>query len=201
MTFQQDISPKRRAILDAAIAEFQEKGFVSASMDRISARAEVSKRTVYKHFESKENLFRAIVDLLSERLADVQEVRYIPGQPIRDQLLALGRAEGRLLMSPDVMAMARMLVSETLRNPELAEAAQGKIDKTAAFVAMFEAAHADGALVLDNPTDAAGEFLGLIKAKAFWPVIFGAEIATAEEMAQIVSRSVELILSRYAPNA
>lgn len=195
-----DRSPaKRSQILEAAVAEFQEKGFVAASMDRISARAEVSKRTVYKYFESKENLFRSIVEYLSERFADMQEIRYDPAQPIRPQLVALGQAEGALLTSPDVMAMARMLLSETLRNPEIAEIAQGKIDKTAAFVAMFEAAREDGVLVIDDPAEAADEFIGLLKQKAFWPVMFGAELATPAEMDQIVEKSVDMILSRYCP--
>jgi TetR/AcrR family transcriptional regulator of autoinduction and epiphytic fitness len=43
---------KRGQILDAAVAEFQERGFAGASMDRIAERANVSKRTVYNHFDS-----------------------------------------------------------------------------------------------------------------------------------------------------
>lgn len=193
-------SPSKQAqIIEAAVAEFQEKGFAAASMDRVSARAEVSKRTVYKYFESKEKLFRSIVDVLSERVAVMQDIRYDPTRPLRAQLIELGQAEGRLISSPDLMAMARMLISETLRNPELAETAQGKIDKTAAFVAMLRAARDDGKLVLDDPNDAGIEFIGLIKAKAFWPQIFGAPLVGAEEMTRIVEASVEMILSHYGP--
>ena len=47
---------KKKQIVQAAIAEFQEKGYAGASMDRISERAQVSKRTVYNHFESKDVL-------------------------------------------------------------------------------------------------------------------------------------------------
>ena len=39
---------KREAIIQAAIAEFRDNGFKVTSMDRIAARAEVSKRTVYR---------------------------------------------------------------------------------------------------------------------------------------------------------
>ncbi len=51
---------KKKQIVEAAIAEFQEKGYAGASMDRISERAQVSKRTVYNHFESKDVLFKEI---------------------------------------------------------------------------------------------------------------------------------------------
>lgn len=188
---------KRDKIIDAAVTEFQEKGFAAASMDRISAEAEVSKRTVYKHFESKENLFRSIVTVLSDRIADGLNIQYQPDVPIRDQLLDLAWAEGRLLISPDVMAMARMIVSETLRNPELAAETQGKIDSTSSITAMMRDATEDGQLDMTDPDAAAQEFLALIKAKAFWPVLFGADIVTETDMAQIVESSVAMILSRY----
>lgn len=48
---------KRVAIIDAAIEEFLAAGYDATSMDRIAARANVSKRTVYNHFPSKEALF------------------------------------------------------------------------------------------------------------------------------------------------
>ena len=69
--------------MEAAVVEFQEHGFASASMDAISARAEVSKRTLYKYFESKENLFNAIVESLSDRMSHTLDVQYDPALEIR----------------------------------------------------------------------------------------------------------------------
>ena len=163
---------KYAQIIEAAVAEFQAKGFAAASMDRISMQAEVSKRTLYKYFESKENLFRSIVVELSNRFADIFECRYEKGRDIRRQLTDLAWAEGRILMMPDVMAMARMVISETLRNPELAAAAQGKLDKTQIFIDMMRDASDDGQLKIDDPDRAGQEFIGLIKSRAFWPLVF-----------------------------
>ncbi|WP_300062629.1 TetR/AcrR family transcriptional regulator [uncultured Roseobacter sp.] len=188
---------KYEQILRAAVEEFQENGFADARMDRISARAEVSKRTVYKYFESKDKLFRSIVDVFAARFSEVQDIRYDPDRPLRAQLVDLAWAEGRLLIAPDVIAMARMIISETLRNPDLAEEANNKIDKTSVFTAMLRDATQNGALAVDDPEDAAVAFIGLIKAKAFWPVMFGAPIVSAGEMEQIVQRSVDMMLSRY----
>ena len=58
---------KRDAIVQAAIGEFREHGFNGTSMDRVAAAADVSKRTVYNHFPSKEELFEAILLLMWER--------------------------------------------------------------------------------------------------------------------------------------
>src|SRR5690606_882915 len=53
---------KREAIIQAAIAEFRAHGFDITSMDKIAATAGVSKRTVYNHFPSKEELFAEILN-------------------------------------------------------------------------------------------------------------------------------------------
>lgn len=190
---------KRAQVIDAAVEEFQSRGFAAASMDSVSAAAGVSKRTLYKYFESKENLFQTIVAELSERVEGTLDIRYDPDRDIRAQLTALAMAEGRLLTSPDVMAMSRMIIGETLRSPELAAAVQGKIDKRSAFVEMFERASADGKLAPLDAGLAADELIGLIKVRAFWPVIFGAPILTDDQMREVADQSVEMILARYGP--
>ncbi len=191
---------KYAQIIEAAVAEFQEKGFAAASMDRISRQAEVSKRTLYKYFESKENLFRSIVTELSSRFAEVLEIRYEKGRDVREQLTELAWAEGRILMLPDVMAMSRMVISEILRNPTLAEQAQGKLDKTASFIDMLREAAADGQLKIDDPEQAGREFIGLIKARAFWPLLFSGTVLSHQEMADTINNSVEMMMRRYSPD-
>ncbi len=188
---------KFAAIIEAAVAEFQEKGFAAASMDRIAARSEVSKRTLYKYFESKDNLFRAIVAELSERFNVMAEIRYQPGVPIRQQLTNLAWAEARLLLSPDVIAMARMIISESLRSPDMAAEAQGKIEHSPVFSALLREAAADGVLQIDDPTDAASDFLALIKSRAFWPAVMTGTQVSEARMGAIVESSVDFMLCRY----
>ena len=188
---------KQAQIIKAAIAEFTEHGFGPTNMDQVSMRANVSKRTLYKYFESKENLFRGIVERLSAQMQDAFDLAFEPNRCIREQLTELAASEGRLLTSPDTMAAARLVVSETLRNPELAQQIQGMIDKKTTFRNLLKAATEHGQLSVDDPERAAEEFIGLLKARAFWPVLFGAELVTEDEMHQIVENTVEMILSRY----
>jgi AcrR family transcriptional regulator len=51
---------RRQRILDAAVSLFHEKGFLGATSDEIAARAGVTKRTLYRHMESKHSLLREI---------------------------------------------------------------------------------------------------------------------------------------------
>ena len=53
------VSPDR--ILAAAAAEFAERGFAGARVDRIARRARVNKAMLYYHFKSKEGLYRTLL--------------------------------------------------------------------------------------------------------------------------------------------
>ena len=48
-------------IIEAALSVFAENGFAAARLDEIARRAGVSKGALYLYFETKEDLFRAVV--------------------------------------------------------------------------------------------------------------------------------------------
>ncbi len=57
-----------RKILDAALAEFGERGFSESSIVSITTRAKVALGTFYTYFDSKEALFAALVRDMSDRV-------------------------------------------------------------------------------------------------------------------------------------
>src|SRR5258708_4019982 len=59
---QRDPERTRRAILDAATAEFVNNGFAGASVNEIAARANVNKRMLYHYFGKKEELYIAVLE-------------------------------------------------------------------------------------------------------------------------------------------
>lgn len=64
-----DSRQTRQKVLDTAYRQFRRKGFARVSMDEIAAAAQVTKRTLYSHFRSKDELlaaaFEAQTDLVS----------------------------------------------------------------------------------------------------------------------------------------
>ena len=68
---------KRAAILRAATQEFAERGFAAAGVDRIARRARVNKALLYYYFGSKVALYREVVAVgiqaLAERLSAVAD--------------------------------------------------------------------------------------------------------------------------------
>jgi len=192
---------KKKQIVQAAIAEFQEKGYAGASMDRISERAQVSKRTVYNHFESKEILFKGISQCLADQVNSALERPYDVNLPIRDALIRLGWAEGELLVNPCFMSLARMVMSETIRNPELAADMESRMTKLGAFTDFMEQATRAGKLAAEDPAVAASQFIGLIKSRAFFPNIHFGRVPDREEVGKIIEESVDMFLARYGVTA
>lgn len=65
-----DAGRTRRAILDAATAEFSEKGFFGGRVDDIAARTATTKRMIYYYFGDKEQLYAAV---LEEKYGDIRD--------------------------------------------------------------------------------------------------------------------------------
>ncbi|MEM7300306.1 MAG: TetR/AcrR family transcriptional regulator [Pseudomonadota bacterium] len=190
-------SSKRTLIIEAAIEEFQSNGFERASMDRISERASVSKRTVYKHFECKITLFGKVIDEMTARMKDPAPVQFNPDLPVREQLLSLGHHKGKLLQSKQFMQLVRIAMSETLRDPCLAKALNQRSDGVGEYAQFFRDAVASGLLSADDPAKVEGQFIGLIKSKAFWPSIFSGEVPAAPEMEKVIEEAADVIVSAY----
>lgn len=62
---------RRASILDGAATAFADAGFAATSMESIAASAGVSKLIVYRHFDSKEELYRSVIAQVAGRLAAV----------------------------------------------------------------------------------------------------------------------------------
>jgi AcrR family transcriptional regulator len=108
-------------ILDAALAVFAEKGFAAARLEQIAARAGVAKGTIYLYFDSKEAVFRALIqDRLVSRIggfAGMAREYHGPAAPLLAQLL---RTIGELVRtSPDVV-LPKIVIAEAGNFPELA---------------------------------------------------------------------------------
>jgi AcrR family transcriptional regulator len=59
---------RRQAIVDAATRAFARTGFAASNMADIAADAVVSRVFIYRHFESKEQLYQAALDQVADQL-------------------------------------------------------------------------------------------------------------------------------------
>lgn len=108
----------REHILFTAKDVFLEMGFERTSMDVVAARAATSKRSLYAHFQSKDKLFLAVVDLVSELYLGRLKTPGDYGEDTAEAVvLFCGRFLQLLLWGPALRA-CRLFIAEAERLPE-----------------------------------------------------------------------------------
>jgi AcrR family transcriptional regulator len=103
---------KRRtaeAVVAAALELFAERGFERTTIDQIAAAADISRRTFFRYFADKEELFFAE----DERLLEVVEAT-LDGAPAGEPVLELARRATRALAAHSVADPQRRLARERL---------------------------------------------------------------------------------------
>jgi TetR/AcrR family transcriptional regulator of autoinduction and epiphytic fitness len=190
---------KREAIVQAAIAEFRDNGFEVTSMDRIAARAEVSKRTVYNHFPSKEELFSEMLQRLWSIAATQADATYKPGVPLRDQLRELFDAKMETLGDSNFIDLARVAIGATIHSPERAQTWVSRLNqREETFTVWVRGAQQDGRLKAVEPGFAASQIHALLKAFAFWPqVTLNEPLLAPDKQREVVESALDLFLCWY----
>lgn len=61
---------RRRRLLECALAVFTRRGYPTSRVDDICTEAAISRATFYRYFESKEEVFDALIELMSGEVLD-----------------------------------------------------------------------------------------------------------------------------------
>lgn len=190
---------KRQAILAAAADQFRAHGFEGSSVDRIAALAGVSKRTVYNHFPSKDELFTETIVQLFHRSAGAPDFSYRADRSLRAQLEEFLSLKMRSMADPDFLGLARVGIAEAIRAPERAQGVFARLEeREEGMTAWVRAAQADGKLKAGDPAFAATLLQGQLKTFAFWPqVTMGAAPLGPEEQARVIDAAVSMFLGYF----
>jgi len=125
----------------------------------------VSKATVYAHFAGKEELFGAVIGRECERyFAQFSEGELDP-RDVRASLTVLGRRFLELLLSPDGIALYRIILGEVTRFPGLGEVfwSAGPERQRLQIEFYLKSAIATGTLALGDTRLAAEQFVSLVR--------------------------------------
>jgi len=106
-------------ILEAATQLFLMAGYASTSIEAIAARAGISKKTFYHRFDDKAALFAAVVHRIIERIRPPPEVPLLQGGRLDEILRRLAGIILRAALSPQALALNRLVVAESVRFPDL----------------------------------------------------------------------------------
>lgn len=160
---------KRNAMLDAGIAELAEQGLAGASMESIAARAGVSKRTLYKHFPSRDAVFEAVLARLIERVDPLGKLHYDRQRDFAAQLREIAEHEMQLICDPDFVRLSRILMVECMRSEERSLSLMRHFgDKENSLFRWFGEAGNAGMLGPLEPRAAANLFVAMLKSSSYW---------------------------------
>jgi TetR/AcrR family transcriptional regulator, mexJK operon transcriptional repressor len=161
----QAVGSKAGAILAAAERGFLASGFGAVSMDRIAREAGVSKATIYAHFGGKEALFGAVVAHVSERRFGGFSAEALDAVDIASSLTTIARRFLDLVLSPEGIALNRIIVGEVTRFPVLGQVfwAAGPERQRAQIEALLRRAAAAGSLAVPDARLAAEQFVALAR--------------------------------------
>ncbi|HXF54478.1 MAG TPA: helix-turn-helix domain-containing protein [Hyphomicrobiaceae bacterium] len=113
---------RRRAILDAALTVFAERGYEAARLDDIAARAGIAKGTLYLYFADKQALFEALIhSAVDPILEQLSAVAATPNLPLDKVLASLFTAFQQEVFGTKRKFLLRLMIAEGPRFPALAE--------------------------------------------------------------------------------
>jgi TetR/AcrR family transcriptional regulator, mexJK operon transcriptional repressor len=152
-------------ILDVATELLLTEGYGATSIEAVAKRARISKRTFYHRFQNKAELFGAVVHRLVERLRPPNDGQLFEGGAFEDILERIALVVVHAALSPQVLALQRVIIAEATRFPELAAVLneQGTrreaIDRVAAVLERQARAEQ---ITLESSQFAAEEFLQMV---------------------------------------
>ena len=190
---------KREDIINAAIQEFDRCGCQKTSMDQIAKTANVSKRTVYNHFPSKEVLFDEITAVMWTECLAATEYAYRKDESLSVQLTTIAKQQMDLLKSQSFISVSRLIFAECFHSPEAVEKIIRQMNESDnGLILWLQEAIKDERLNITDIDVAYSQFYGMLKSMAFWPQVIGfGQYPTDEQVQEIIDSSVAMYLKYY----
>jgi TetR/AcrR family transcriptional repressor of mexJK operon len=193
------LNSKAESILAGAKRAFLAAGFGAVSMDTIAREAGVSKATVYAHFAGKEELFGAVIGRECERYFARFSAGELDPRDVHASLMVLGRRFLELLLSPDALALHRIILAEVTRFPVLGEVfwRAGPERERAQIEGFLRSAAAAGALTLADTRLAAEQFVALVRGDVQLRHLLRLDAPDRREVGAAVERAVTTFLRAF----
>lgn len=192
---------KHQMIVAAATKVFLRLGYGAASMDSIAAEAKVSKQTIYNHFHSKAELFKAIIAGVTGTLMEPLCLEGSTEISLEQQLRRFARDFFELMLQPSSLALYRLIIAESARFPELGtsvyEAGAGKLIEVLAEYLAWQTKQ--GTLAAAEPERAAEQFIGMLSGRVQLRALLGVcERPSKPEIDGRIEHAVTAFLKQYA---
>ncbi|WP_336488363.1 TetR/AcrR family transcriptional regulator [Methylobacterium nigriterrae] len=191
-------------IAEAARHRFVETGYSNTPMEQVAKAAGVSTKTLYRLVPTKADLFKLTISERIGRFMLALDEGLLARLPFADALERLMTKYGELVLSAEVIAVQKLVLSESDRFPELAQEFQsGAIQAMQDVIArLLRRGCAEGIIALDEPRAAAGMLRGMMALEPQRALMTGARRPPdPDEIAERARICVSLFLHGCAKGA
>ena len=175
---------KRTSIVAAAKQSFLDSGYSQTSMDGIAELAEVSVKTIYRHFENKDELFSAVMQAVCHDngvpSGETNVASLASRFPWFDDTSVQGLAAGGKeyldhVLSEEQLSLYRVVTRDAHRFPELGRRYQREVvsGRTEIFVKYIERCTRTNKWKIKSSRYAGNAFEALLRAGLFEEVLHG----------------------------
>lgn len=190
---------KRQQIILGAVEEFHKNGFSGTSMDAIAQTAEVSKRTVYNHFPSKDELFAGIVQHMFGMVLETSPEPYDIKIDFVEQLRRIAQKKIELFVSEEFINLSRVVMPEALHNPQKMQEAMAQMSSLESdMINWFQQAINDNKIKDQDAADVCSTFMGMVKMDSYWSrLLKGKPVPTKTEIDNMVEKAIKMFCCYY----
>lgn len=178
-------------VLSSARSRFLEAGYASACINDIAQNAGVSTKTVYRLFESKGEIFNAVIADRIARFSVEVDQGLLKHTDLRHGLEQILIAYGRLTLDPETIGINRLVMAEADRFPEIATSFYQRAIMTtnAVFELWLRNQRDQGAIRIANISLASGFLRGMMTMEPQRAAILGQRQPPDDE--EIKARATE----------
>jgi AcrR family transcriptional regulator len=189
-------------IVAAALDVFAEKGFAAARLDDIAAAAGVSKGALYLYFETKQDLFRAVVrQAISPNLDQVEAAVSAADLPFALLLRGFYGRMLAMLTATRIGAVAKMVIGESRNFPDLAQVWHDELVSRALGImtGVIARAQARGEVRTGDPRLHAFSIIGPVLLGVLWTETFTPIGAEPLDLGALIDQHADTVLAGLQP--
>jgi len=158
-------------ILNAAIELFRDRGYEATRLEDVADEAGVSKATIYLYFDSKEDLFFAlirenVIPMIDQTIAQAENFQGSASDFMRSKARSLGRT----LAHTNRGAVLKLVISEARRFPDIANYFRDQVPKRSMenLAKMIQRGIDEGEFRTCDPNAAAAAFIFPLLMNGIW---------------------------------
>ena len=194
---------KRTTILKAARTIFLKDGYASTKMSDIASEAGVAPGTLYLYFESKEALFKALVESLAMPNLDMLEGMAASAPSVAAAINSLADHAPFMIRQSNLPRLMKVLIGDSHNFPDIINDYRRRIlDRLlAALTSVLVCAKERGEIETDDPALTARLLVAPIAFSGIWLAVFGDDGGAKVDLESLFRMHAKLMIKALDPRS